>query len=76
MALSADRVSAGLQRAGAELADRVNELHLTVAAQVSDRIVDEVIESLTRSYQELVSGAARSRRLSAVVGEVRFTSFG
>ena len=60
LALPSDKVGVSLQRAGTELAERVNELHLNVAGQVSDRIVDEVIESLTRSYQELVS-AARGR---------------
>jgi hypothetical protein len=32
-----------------------SELNLAVAAHVSDRITDEVIESLSRSYKKLVS---------------------
>ncbi|XP_037068179.1 F-actin-uncapping protein LRRC16A-like isoform X2 [Pollicipes pollicipes] len=62
LALPADQVRSALQqRAGSELAERVNELHVAVAAQVSDRVVDEVIESLTRSYQELTGDAGRKR---------------
>ncbi|KAF0314713.1 F-actin-uncapping protein LRRC16A [Amphibalanus amphitrite] len=61
LALPSEKVGAGLQRAGSELAERVNELHLNVAGQVSDRIVDEVIESLTRSYQELTGDVTRRR---------------
>lgn len=32
-----------------------SELNLAVAAHISDRITDEVIESLSRSYKTLVS---------------------
>lgn len=33
----------------------ISELNLAVAAHISDRITDEVIESLSRSYKTLVS---------------------
>lgn len=33
----------------------LSELNLAVAAHVSDRTTDEVIESLSRSYKTLVS---------------------
>ncbi|XP_069691795.1 F-actin-uncapping protein LRRC16A isoform X3 [Periplaneta americana] len=41
------------EQAGADIMNKVNELNLAVAAHVSDRITDEVIESLSRSYKTL-----------------------
>ncbi|XP_063216006.1 F-actin-uncapping protein LRRC16A isoform X3 [Bacillus rossius redtenbacheri] len=50
-----------LEQAGTDIMNRVNELNLAVAAHMSDRITDEVIESLTRSYKSLVGDVNKQR---------------
>ncbi|XP_011494349.1 PREDICTED: leucine-rich repeat-containing protein 16A [Ceratosolen solmsi marchali] len=42
------------EQAGADIINRVNELNLVVAAHISDRITDQVIESLSTSYKSLI----------------------
>ncbi|XP_031782312.1 F-actin-uncapping protein LRRC16A isoform X2 [Nasonia vitripennis] len=42
------------EQAGADIINRVNELNLAVAAHISDRITDQVIESLSTSYKSLI----------------------
>ncbi|KAG8222461.1 hypothetical protein J437_LFUL002196 [Ladona fulva] len=42
------------EQAGTEIMNKVNELNLAVAAHLSDRLTDEVIESLSRCYKSLV----------------------
>ncbi|XP_014216168.1 F-actin-uncapping protein LRRC16A isoform X2 [Copidosoma floridanum] len=42
------------EQAGADIMNRVNELNLSVAAHISDRITDQVIESLSTSYKSLI----------------------
>lgn len=42
-----------VEQAGADIMNKLSELNLAVAAHVSDRITDEVIESLSRSYKKL-----------------------
>ncbi|XP_049862710.1 F-actin-uncapping protein LRRC16A isoform X2 [Schistocerca gregaria] len=60
--LSSDFVhSCVVERAGTEIVNRINELNLAVAARVSDRITDEVIESLSRSYKALVGDTNEKR---------------
>ncbi|XP_034938905.1 F-actin-uncapping protein LRRC16A isoform X2 [Chelonus insularis] len=46
--------TAVVEQAGTDIVNRVNELNLAVAAHISDRITDEVIESLSRSYKTLI----------------------
>ncbi|GAB6032597.1 hypothetical protein CHUAL_011487 [Chamberlinius hualienensis] len=41
--------------AGTDIINKVNELHLAAAAHISDRIVDLVVDSLTKAYKSLVS---------------------
>ncbi|XP_076169556.1 capping protein regulator and myosin 1 linker 1 leucine rich repeat protein isoform X5 [Ptiloglossa arizonensis] len=52
------------EQAGADIVNRVNELNLAVAAHVSDRITDEVIESLSRSYKNLIGDCDSKTRSS------------
>lgn len=52
------------EQAGADIVNRVNELNLAVAAHVSDRITDEVIESLSRSYKNLIGDCDNRTRSS------------
>ncbi|XP_058810147.1 F-actin-uncapping protein LRRC16A-like isoform X3 [Phymastichus coffea] len=42
------------EQAGADIVNKVNELNLSVAAHISDRITDQVIESLSTSYKTLI----------------------
>ncbi|KFM62821.1 Leucine-rich repeat-containing protein 16A, partial [Stegodyphus mimosarum] len=42
-----------LEQAGTSIMNKVSEVNLSVAAHVSDRILDEIIESLSRSHREL-----------------------
>ncbi|KAG7202434.1 hypothetical protein KM043_018741 [Ampulex compressa] len=58
------------EQAGADIVNRVNELNLAVAAHVSDRITDEVIESLSRSYKTLI-GDCDSRTRSSTPDVLR-----
>ncbi|XP_003702017.1 capping protein regulator and myosin 1 linker 1 leucine rich repeat protein isoform X2 [Megachile rotundata] len=52
------------EQAGADIVNRVNELNLAVAAHISDRITDEVIESLSRSYKNLIGDCDNRTRSS------------
>ncbi|XP_015588505.1 F-actin-uncapping protein LRRC16A isoform X2 [Cephus cinctus] len=52
------------EQAGADIVNRVNELNLAVAAHVSDRVTDEVIESLSRSYKTLIGDCDSRTRCS------------
>ncbi|XP_076383466.1 capping protein regulator and myosin 1 linker 1 leucine rich repeat protein isoform X4 [Megalopta genalis] len=58
------------EQAGADIVNRVNELNLAVAGHVSDRITDEVIESLSRSYKNLI-GDCDSRTRSSTPDVLR-----
>ncbi|XP_039275198.1 F-actin-uncapping protein LRRC16A-like, partial [Nilaparvata lugens] len=42
-----------LEQAGTNIMNKVNELSLAVASHVSDRLTDEVIESLSKSHKSL-----------------------
>ncbi|KAL3185119.1 hypothetical protein MRX96_030999 [Rhipicephalus microplus] len=50
-----------LDQAGTDILNRISEINLTIAAHVSDRILDEVIESLPRSHRDLVDKLNRQR---------------
>ncbi|XP_012283154.1 F-actin-uncapping protein LRRC16A isoform X2 [Orussus abietinus] len=52
------------EQAGADIINRVNELNLAVAAHVSDKVTDEVIESLSRSYKTLIGDCENRTRSS------------
>ncbi|KAF4525095.1 hypothetical protein B566_EDAN014291, partial [Ephemera danica] len=47
--------SAIVDQAGADILNKINELSLAAAAHLSDKVTDEVIESLTRCHKALVS---------------------
>ncbi|CAH1367520.1 unnamed protein product [Tenebrio molitor] len=49
------------QQAGVDIMNRVRELNLIVAAQLSEQITDEVYEALMRSYKILVGDASAIR---------------
>ncbi|KDR15295.1 F-actin-uncapping protein LRRC16A isoform X2 [Zootermopsis nevadensis] len=50
-----------VEQAGADIMNKVNELNLAVVAHVSDRITDEVIESLSQSYKTLMGDVNKKR---------------
>ncbi|KAG8040865.1 hypothetical protein G9C98_001853 [Cotesia typhae] len=56
--------SAIVEQAGTDIVNRINELNLSVAAHISDRITDEVIESLSRSYKTLIGDSHDRTRCS------------
>ncbi|KAK0167729.1 hypothetical protein PV327_001601 [Microctonus hyperodae] len=63
--LSNDFINASIiEQAGTDIVNRVNELNLAVAAHISDRITDEVIESLSRSYKTLIGDTHDRTRCS------------
>ncbi|XP_067130918.1 F-actin-uncapping protein LRRC16A isoform X3 [Centruroides vittatus] len=43
-----------LEQAGTDIINKVSEVNLSVAAHVTDRILDDVIESLSRMHKELL----------------------
>ncbi|CAG0915160.1 unnamed protein product [Notodromas monacha] len=45
-----------VEQAGTDIVNKISEINLAVAAHVSDRIIDEVIESLSKSYKSLHAG--------------------
>ncbi|XP_023220048.1 F-actin-uncapping protein LRRC16A-like [Centruroides sculpturatus] len=44
-----------LEQAGTDIINKVSEVNLSVAAHVTDRILDDVIESLSRMHKELLA---------------------
>lgn len=44
-----------VELAGTDITNKINELNLVVASHISDRIVDEVIESLSKSQKALLT---------------------
>ncbi|KAJ1529208.1 hypothetical protein ONE63_006012 [Megalurothrips usitatus] len=50
-----------MEQAGTDIVNRVNELNLAAAAHMSDRITDEVIESLSRCYKNLAGDGGKKR---------------
>ncbi|XP_034249800.1 F-actin-uncapping protein LRRC16A isoform X3 [Thrips palmi] len=53
-----------MEQAGTDIINRVNELNLAAAAHMSDRITDEVIESLSRCYKGLAGDSGGRKRAS------------
>ncbi|GLH15724.1 Leucine-rich repeat-containing protein 16A [Gryllus bimaculatus] len=53
--------SAVIEQAGTDIINKINELNLAVAAHVSDRVTDEVIEMLSRTYKSLVGDSGKKR---------------
>lgn len=47
--------SAIVEQAGSVILNKVNEVNLAVASTVSDRVIDEVVESLSKTCKNLVS---------------------
>ena len=41
---------------GAELTAKVNELRLVLANHISDKVIDDVIDGLAKSYKGLIGG--------------------
>ncbi|XP_075224401.1 capping protein regulator and myosin 1 linker 1 leucine rich repeat protein [Lycorma delicatula] len=50
-----------VEQAGTNIMNKINELSLAVAAHVSDRTTDEVIESLSRSHKSLMGDVGKKR---------------
>ncbi|XP_039285032.1 F-actin-uncapping protein LRRC16A isoform X2 [Nilaparvata lugens] len=50
-----------LEQAGTNIMNKVNELSLAVASHVSDRLTDEVIESLSKSHKSLLGDVSKKR---------------
>ncbi|KAG1688802.1 F-actin-uncapping protein LRRC16A [Nymphon striatum] len=48
-----------VDQAGADVLNKVSEINLSVAAHISDRITDEVLDSLSRSYKSLVEKGSK-----------------
>lgn len=53
--------TAVIEQAGTDIINKINELNLAVAAHVSDRVTDEVIEMLSRTYKSLVGDSGKKR---------------
>nr|XP_053655606.1 F-actin-uncapping protein LRRC16A-like [Cherax quadricarinatus] len=53
--LSYDLVeSAIVEQAGSVILNKVNEVNLAIASTVSDRVIDEVVESLSKTCKNLI----------------------
>lgn len=46
--------SAIVEQAGSVILNKVNEVNLAIASTVSDRVIDEVVESLSKTCKNLV----------------------
>lgn len=44
-----------VEQAGSVVLNKVNEVNLSIASTVSDRVVDEVVASLSKTCKSLVS---------------------
>lgn len=44
-----------MEQAGSVILNKVNEVNLAIASTVSDRVIDEVVESLSKTCKNLVS---------------------
>lgn len=63
--LSYDLVeSAIVEQAGSVILNKVNEVNLAIASTVSDRVIDEVVESLSKTCKNLQSGEGPRKRAS------------
>ena len=40
---------------GTEITNKVNEMNLIIANHISDKVIDDVIDNLSRTYKEIVS---------------------
>ncbi|KAK8386969.1 hypothetical protein O3P69_017970 [Scylla paramamosain] len=56
--------SAIVEQAGSVILNKVNEVNLAVASTVSDRVIDEVVESLSKTCKNLQSGEGPRKRAS------------
>lgn len=56
--------SAVVEQAGSVILNKVNEVNLAVASTVSDRVIDEVVESLSKTCKNLQSGEGPRKRAS------------
>ncbi|XP_023318297.1 F-actin-uncapping protein LRRC16A isoform X2 [Trichogramma pretiosum] len=64
------------EQAGADIINKVNELNLSVAAHISDRITDQVIESLSGSYKSLIGECGTEIRTRSSTPDVLRPSAG
>lgn len=46
-----------VEQAGSVILNKVNEVNLAIASTVSDRVIDEVVDSLSKTCKNLVSRA-------------------
>lgn len=53
-----------VEQAGSVLLNKVNEVNLAIASTVSDRVIDEVVESLSKTCKNLQSGEGHRKRAS------------
>ncbi|XP_071542701.1 F-actin-uncapping protein LRRC16A isoform X14 [Panulirus ornatus] len=56
--------SAIVEQAGSVILNKVNEVNLAIASTVSDRVIDEVVESLSKTCKNLQSGEGPRKRAS------------
>ncbi|KAK7083760.1 hypothetical protein SK128_012196, partial [Halocaridina rubra] len=53
-----------VEQAGSVILNKVNEVNLAVASTVSDRVIDEVVDSLSKTCKNLQSGEGHRKRAS------------
>ncbi|XP_076044429.1 F-actin-uncapping protein LRRC16A-like isoform X19 [Oratosquilla oratoria] len=58
------------EQAGSVLLNKVNEVNLAVASTVSDRVIDEVVDSLSKAYKSLQSGEGGTRKRASTGAEM------
>ncbi|XP_066939526.1 F-actin-uncapping protein LRRC16A isoform X17 [Macrobrachium rosenbergii] len=53
-----------VEQAGSVILNKVNEVNLAIASTVSDRVIDEVVDSLSKTCKNLQSGEGHRKRAS------------
>ncbi|XP_063611496.1 uncharacterized protein LOC134785142 isoform X4 [Penaeus indicus] len=53
-----------VEQAGSVILNKVNEVNLAIASTVSDRVIDEVVDSLSKTCKNLQSGEGPRKRAS------------
>ncbi|KAL7637106.1 UNVERIFIED_CONTAM: hypothetical protein RMT77_012864 [Armadillidium vulgare] len=61
-----------VEQAGSVILNKVNEVNLSIASAVSDRVIDEVVDSLSKTCKSLQTGEGpRKRAMTGVESDIR-----
>ena len=55
---------------GTEITNKVNEMNLIIANHISDKVIDDVIDNLSRTYKGLVGDVGSLRKKRSLTPDV------